>query len=375
MFLFLNIVGMLENNVDNIYSKFPKVSAMSNRDYMSNAYGTKEKVQYYNDPEKGKKKKTKYIATLALVGISTFGALIAAFGYRKGKFDPSKIKSTAEKVSNTLNDKKIVDKLSNAITNFVNVKDDIWAKFSKKIENNPLGKIINKFNNSTTNFNKYKLVKPSCKGQYDKACGNLAQHGGKDFEEFDKLFTSLDEAISTTLHKKNNRVTDGLLKDGTKGFADKFTKSIIADDKINSLDAVKAAYKEIPKGASKELESAINEYNEMIYTMVSKLRDINCGSAPTDYMTMIGSAGALGIAAANADDKKERRSILVELGIPLISTLGCSFIANAKLLSGAVGLLTGFIVGKTASVAAAFGMKKYDKFISANFNNENNQNV
>ena len=364
---------MIENNTDSIYSNFPKVSSLSNRDYMSSAYGTKQKVQYYNDPEQTKRKKRKYIATMALIGITSIGTLIAAFGYRKGKFNPEQIKATAQKVQTTIEEKGIAEKFSNAMGNIVNLKDDIWDKFVTKLEATPFGKPLRKFNNSTTDFNKYKLVKPSCKAEYNKACGNLAQFSknGEKFEEFEKLFESLDNSLNEALHKKNNRISDNMFEKGFSGFIDKFTSNNIADTKINSLEAVKNAYKYAPEGASAEYKKAIDEYNETIHTIISKLRDINCGSAPTDYMTMIGSASALGVAAISADDKKERRSILVELGIPLLSTLGCSFVANAKLLSGAVGLLVGFTVGKTASAAAALGMKKYDKFMNSLSQNQN----
>jgi len=343
----------------NIYSKFSGANNTNNRDFLATIYGKKNIGQFDVSQNDNPKKNKKYIAILALSASAILGTLGMVLGYNKGNFSAKQFEKISKESIETA--QGFLKKASNVMSNIVNIKDDLWAKFSNKTKKIQIGKILEKFNEITTDFNKNKLFKPSFKLTYDKAKDNLikASNGKIRPQEYEKLFDSLDKEINSALHKPNERVTDNLLN---KNIIQNLTQGNIADKKIENLNSVKSAIIKIPENANEKTQKAIHEYNQATNTMICKMRDLNCGSAPTDYLTMISATGALGVAALNADNKEERRSIILELGIPLITTLGFSFYASAKALSGATGLLAGVITGRIASFCAGVFVKNYDKF-------------
>ncbi len=99
------------------------------------------------------------------------------------------------------------------------------------------------------------------------------------------------------------------------------------------------------KNFQKSLQGA---YHNEASDVLDKLRDINCGSAPTDFMTLIGSTALLGVYTAQAESNDERVSL--GLGVPLISTVGTNLLCAIKSISGgksmAISLLAGFVTKK-----------------------------
>jgi len=91
-------------------------------------------------------------------------------------------------------------------------------------------------------------------------------------------------------------------------------------------------------------------YHNEVSDVVDKLRDINCGSAPTDFMTLIGSTALLGVYTAQAENNDERVSLGLTTGIPLLTTVSTNLMCAIKSISGgkslAVSLLAGAVTKK-----------------------------
>lgn len=154
------------------------------------------------------------------------------------------------------------------------------------------------------------------------------------------------------------------------------------DSAIKELDSFKASVNNIKPGETEDIMSALkavldNETYantiepacknalkalhkacsmEMNDTM-DKLRDINCGSAPTDFLTLITSAGGLLLYLAQADNNDERVSLGLTTGLPLISTVGTNLYGAINQFSGRKSML--FSLG-TAFITTRI-CKKLDK--------------
>lgn len=81
-----------------------------------------------------------------------------------------------------------------------------------------------------------------------------------------------------------------------------------------------------------------------------KLRDLVLGSAPTDALSILFSAGAIGYGLTKADSKEEKISVTLKSGIPVVAAVGTSLYCSAGLVSGSkamfVGLLSGLVMNK-----------------------------
>ena len=74
-----------------------------------------------------------------------------------------------------------------------------------------------------------------------------------------------------------------------------------------------------------------------------------------NILTAIFGLGATGIAVGRANDKEEKVSRLVTIGIPAVIGLGTNIVCTAALLSGPVGILTGLAASFiTNRIAVAF---------------------
>lgn len=97
---------------------------------------------------------------------------------------------------------------------------------------------------------------------------------------------------------------------------------------------------------------------------IAKMRDIATGDSAFEVVTMLGSLGTLGVAVAAEDEKEKRKSTVINLGIPLVSTLGFSlfgsFINLDKKFAAPIGLVLGTLVSQ--------GAKALDKLITKNKN-------
>ena len=352
-------------NPQNNFNKFSNVNLSSNRDYLSYAYGN-QKVLYYNDPQKNEKKKYKVAMSLALVAIST--AAIVLNTIPKGK--NFNILQKLHMPEGKLKDLKIKDKIANLSCNFTNIKDDLWDRVSKKTVGTPLG-FIDSIGQRMTDLYKKWVYKSSLSQQYDKAYKELLEKypnalNLSGLEDFDTLFRKLDSEINSKLHVEGERISENLFF--KKGFFDKIINQTVADTSINNLDCIKKAFEKIQPDANitKEAQEALSKFNEIklktAEELIPKLRDINAGNAPTDLITILASTGALAGAVVMEDDKKEKKSIIINLGIPLIATLATQIYGTVKLLSGLKSLIFGLATGQIASQTANLITMAVDKF-------------
>ena len=68
----------------------------------------------------------------------------------------------------------------------------------------------------------------------------------------------------------------------------------------------------------------------------------------------------LGGSVLMSDTKEEKKSTVINLGIPLLTTLASAIYGTAKCMSGGKALLFGFATGQIASIAAG----TIDKFVT-----------
>lgn len=363
------------------FNKFSKVNLSSSRDYLSYAYGN-SKIQYYNDPKKEKKKSLKIATSLALIGISA-AAIVLNTVSPKNHFRPNL------KLFNGLNlakdkipvmDLKLKDRFTNLTCNFTNIKDDLWDRVSKKTVGTPLGFIDDIGDRLTKLYRKW-VYNSSLAKEYNKAYSELLNKYPKaenieGVQNFDTIFNTLNNEISAKLHEKGERISENLFF--KKGFFNKIINETLADTKINqSVDVQNALKKiEIPQNIPKEAQEAFDKFNEVrlktTSELVPKLRDINAGNAPTDLLTILASTGTLMGAVALEEDKDEKKSIVINLGIPLITTLATQIYGTVKLLSGPKALIFGLATGQIASQAANLINMAIENFKNKN-NNKNTQ--
>lgn len=97
----------------------------------------------------------------------------------------------------------------------------------------------------------------------------------------------------------------------------------------------------------KSLDKSIDLETVQFY---DKLRDLVLGSAPTDALSILFSAGAIGYGLTKADSKEEKISVTLKSGIPVVAAVGTSLYCSAGLVSGSkamfVGLLSGLVMNK-----------------------------
>ena len=91
-------------------------------------------------------------------------------------------------------------------------------------------------------------------------------------------------------------------------------------------------------------------YSKGARNIAEKQRDLKLGNASVDVLGMASTIGMLGVGVAKAEDKKEKESIMLDLGIPLTSSMIFSFVGGLKNISGVASMLTGLAVGSATSL-------------------------
>ena len=371
-------------NSVNLYNGFSKVDYSSNKQFLTNAYAPRHEVQYYNDPKEIKKqkhKKIRKILTLSFIGASLL-SLASVFGIQaaRGKIN---VKELGDAVANNKATKKTI----NALVNFSNVKDDYWTRFSKWLKSKKIG-FVDSANEKLADVYR-KLSKNKYQKTFDDALAEVHKLKGKANieglpENFEKWYSKLDSAIQEGIYK-DGRITDGLItkktfsKKGLSEFAHKMTDGIMSEDKLATVRAKYLKQIEIPENASEELKAAIDKFNKIKLEngaeVFERLRDTNLGNAGTDALGIVASLGLLGGSVAASDTKEERKSTVINLGIPLLTTLASAIYGTAKCMSGGKALLFGFATGQVASIVAG----TIDKFVTKHAQKQNlkaqNQNL
>ncbi len=171
-------------------------------------------------------------------------------------------------------------------------------------------------------------------------------------EALDTIFAKLDNLkASLSVFNANGAA------DGTVSSMDKIVQTL--DEVQSSISNVKAGeteemmgilkqilepetYVDIVKPGMKRFRGALNRACSLeMNDTFDKLRDVNCGSAPTDIGGIVLSTALLGLYTAQADDKDERVGVMLTTGVPILSTMGTCLFAAINQISGKKALLLG----------------------------------
>lgn len=340
-----------------LYSAITPKKYSTAREYLSSTYG-EPRVRFYNADTKDEMREKKRLKArhfaLLVAAISVVAGIVSIISFKN--------KPGFSAFSN---------KIVNALCNFNNIKDDYLNKFTDKLSDikvfnfHPFS-FVKKAGDKITDFYKT-TVKSSFSDNWNKSADNISKLAKKegtkiDIEKFDNWYDSLSDDIYGKLHEKNNRITDNLLNEK---FFNRFTNSIIADEKIQDVAKNALNKVEIPDNASQALKREIEKFNELklntASTLTPKLRDINLGCGPSDVLNQTITLLSLLTAIAASKTKEEKRSVAINVGIPLLTGLATATIATLKALSGATALAFGLIAGECASIVANLISKSINK--------------
>ncbi len=348
-------VTQSSNDTKNLFSKFSNVDFSSKQSYMVNAYANK-KIHYYNDEKEIKRKNTKKKLVLGTTSLVLLSAVAFAFGSKKFK------------IPNTEQRKNLRNIIENFGNNTNNIKDEIIGKIINFIDEKTPFKFIKRAFNKTSDWyrsNVYKAVK----GKFEKAQKAILEaEGGKAFEgnlkNFDEMYQSLDNGIKQTAQKE--KLTTSKLFEGNENKIKNLWNNLIhplADSKIANTINQNANLIQLPDNASESLKKAIENYNKLQKEeIIPKLRDIAYGAAPSDIITAAIPIATFGMALAKSDDKEERKSLLLNLGIPLFPSVTMPILGTIfPILNGIKAMVIGFAVGSVFSSAAKFLDNKLKK--------------
>jgi len=197
----------------------------------------------------------------------------------------------------------------------------------------------------------------------------LQQASSKDKTVAKKAFEEMTQTIENLLpdsldENPNNFLGENLNLKVLKTTIEKLKKT--QDGVYNgyvNMEDFSNAYR---KNTAEAIVKALIDINEIetkgMSEGISKMRDIATGDAAFDVLTMAGSVGGLGIAVAAEDEKEKRKSTVINLGIPLISTLSFSLFGCLKNIPKETGAIIGLILGSIASQ----GAKTIDNILSKN---------
>lgn len=288
------------------------------------------------------------------------------------------------------------------LNKFDNYIADTYGKLSTK-------ESLDKYAKSSSRINKFndligkKRLEPK---EYEEFCSDMANaikenvspEGKKVYQVLFEGFKKTDENLTFIQRIKNGFET--FWKNGTKEvIADKnlskvyerYTKNGLSENTIGKglkdfIENIKNATPENKESAKKEFIKEIKnmlenkdlaaikkEYNvddtdklaqaiakdymqlDYLYSkgarnIAEKQRDLKLGNASVDVLGMASTIGMLGVGVAKAEDKKEKESIMLDLGIPLTSSMIFSFVGGIKNISGIASMLTGLAVGSATSL-------------------------
>ncbi|MBQ4646886.1 MAG: hypothetical protein IJB79_06025 [Candidatus Gastranaerophilales bacterium] len=221
---------------------------------------------------------------------------------------------------------------------------DVYQKYAKGIPAEVLPEGI------TLSDELYSLNKTKKDAAFRELTGKIRELIDKNSEKFDSASAQFDKELYQKAVSKATTDT---------GF-DRITYPEYINDEYHKLLA--EAFAQDLAEMNRILKSGAKE-------TIAKQRDLHLGNASVDVLGMIGSAGLLGGAVISADSKEERKSITLDLGVPLFSSMAFSFIGGIKNISGFTSAVVGLIFGKAVSMT----VEGIEKVINKIKNKENKQ--
>ena len=375
------------NSANNPFKDFSRVNYNNSREYLSYTQSfeplpspstlikTKPtdtvEINSKKKPEKSKAKKILTSAVM-LVGIG----MAAYFGFKGVKSPHFKalLESAKNKIfdiksgTNNIANSKFSKNAESMLCNVNNLKDDVLDRFLKfRSEKHKLlsapSKFLNAIGTRATNLYK-KIARQTLSSSYTKAYDKVIKAGGSELgiQNFNRWFDNLDKEISDALHNNPkgrisswSELTKGAepgIVNKVKGMFKNFTTRNFANDRIEDVIAKSKQTIEINSNWSDELKTAVKEFNRIKLKtgekLIPRLRDIICGTAPSDLCTITAGATTGAVLIASADTPEERKNTIISKGIPIAFTLSGYALGALFNLSGAKALLAGFGIGKIA---------------------------
>ncbi|MBQ9150151.1 hypothetical protein IJX73_04385 [bacterium] len=114
---------------------------------------------------------------------------------------------------------------------------------------------------------------------------------------------------------------------------------------------------EIPNKAAKQVANSLLNIHKITSSgareVLEKQRDIRLGNNSVEMLTNIGTLAALGLSISTSETKQEKKSKILNQGIPLATALGFSSVGGVLNIAGPKAAIIGLITGGLASKIAA----------------------
>ncbi len=190
---------------------------------------------------------------------------------------------------------------------------------------------------------------------WDLSFGNVKENY-KNKELYD---TFLPEAIlqndKSFLQKKVNWyrdiITGSAERDGHLDEIMKIYKELLSPEDFQKMQQTAMA-------ARNKLDRAVQLETDKFF---DKLRDLQLGSAPTDFLSMVVGLATVGAGLTKAEDNDERISVSLKYGIPALSAIATSLYLGATLVSGGSALilstLSGMLMNKVGTKVDEYRQK------------------
>lgn len=199
------------------------------------------------------------------------------------------------------------------------------------------------------------------------------------------------KGICRTVRSKFNGMIKRALKSKGKdvdGFGNFIAEDLIKTQKENFISPLRRAKKDIneldrqilellenscgeeyllkhSQNIAKSRSDAARALNNAIRTeandLFDKMRDVKIGSAPTDILSMAGTAGLMGVYLAQAEDKNQRVEVALTTGVPLGLGMIATTFATMKMYTGIKSLAFGAITTFAANTIGKIINKQYQK--------------
>ena len=169
----------------------------------------------------------------------------------------------------------------------------------------------------------------------------LQTHKEIFLREFNNLAKTNLKNINLDQDTKNSYIDliTNLIKENTPG---KIQELMSVYYKIKPFEFAKS-------GALQSAKDTVKLFNKSVNLEISeyfdKVRDLELGSAPTDVLTILISAGLISHELLKAKNDNQKTSVMLTSGIPLIGAIATTVISTTKLVSGGKSLALGFISG------------------------------
>jgi len=364
-----------------VFGAFSGVDFSSNKAYLSSVYSDKT-IRYYNDSDEIKRKNTKRALVLGSVGLVLLSAV--AFALNARALNRAQIAKSAKELGASVKNqaapmaKNAVSNLGMISLNLGNLKDDIWDRFSMFLyEKTPL-KFVKFFGDKLTKLYQKNIFNSSNKSFLNAQKEILEAPGGEAFKDkiadFGEMFNSLNSKFNQ--RARENRISSlnnlfGGKEKTLKNLYSSFSHPMVLDS-VDDIVKSSANILEIPAGADEKLVEKIQNYNKLQeHVLIPKLVEVAWGSAPTDFILSALPVAGFGAALASADNNEERKSLMFNLGIPLLPTVFMPLLGTIyPVLSGVRAMVAGFAVGQVFSQ----GVKAADTFIKKGKNSKEDEN-